>query len=442
MEMKIISKQNIKPKSPTPEHLKILKFSVLDQLCAHAYIPFVLLFSNNQNGPDFITKTRDHLKHSLSETLVRFYPLAGEVNDLHIDCNDTGVYYVESLVHKSIAEFSQNPKSKYVRQLFAYDPDSQELGTKKYVVLMQVNIFSCGGIGIALLTTHKLIDAYSSATFLQTWGQTVRGCSENIITPWFDVSHVLPQIPTLPKTASMVSWPPNFRRPKCVPRWFVFDSNAISSLKDKATIMKAKKLSRVVVVVALLWKCIISASMAKNGFRRKSVLSFAVGLRKKNTLSLPNYSIGNIFWFVNAMFSSETELELSSVVGCLQNSIAKIDENFAEEIKGEKGSLKMKEVLRKLEDVYSKDEADYYVATSICNAGFYDVDFGWGKPIKTLHGCPDADNPGLTNLIFLSETESGDGIEALVSLGEEDMKILEHDDELLAFASIKPTPNL
>ncbi|KAK3027570.1 hypothetical protein RJ639_042339 [Escallonia herrerae] len=49
----------------------------------------------------------DHLEKSLSETLSRFYPLAGRFVsvDLCIDCNDEGVLYVASSINIELQEF-------------------------------------------------------------------------------------------------------------------------------------------------------------------------------------------------------------------------------------------------------------------------------------------------------------------------------------------------
>ena len=44
------------------------------------------------------------------------------------------------------------------------------------------------------------------------------------------------------------------------------------------------------------------------------------------------------------------------------------------------------------------------------------------------------------NIIVLMETRNGDGIEAWMTLDEEEMAILERDMELLTYASLDPSP--
>ncbi|GAA0166716.1 hypothetical protein LIER_21809 [Lithospermum erythrorhizon] len=212
---------------------------------------------------------------------------------------------------------------------------------------------------------------------------------------------------------------------------FSFDSSDLSELK------KENNASRVINVMGLIWKSLISASKKTNGFQKTSVLSISVNLRTKASPPLKDFSMGNIIWFATARFEPENELGLSSIIACLQDSIAEIDAHFVEGLKGDEGSAKMVERLRKLqEEVYSdEDNAEYYCVSSWCNLGFLEVDFGFGKPSRILHGCPDSENPGVANMILLNDSGCGDGIEALVSVCEDYMMIIEEDDELLRFAS-------
>ncbi|KAL2486757.1 Uncharacterized protein Adt_31513 [Abeliophyllum distichum] len=57
--------------------------------------------------------------------------------------------------------------------------------------------------------------------------------------------------------------------------------------------------------------------------------------------------------------------------------------------------------------------------------GFYEVDFGFRKPIwATIANVP------MKNLVILLNTKESDGIEAWVNLHEEDMHYLEQDEEI------------
>ncbi|KAI6695892.1 hypothetical protein NL676_023602 [Syzygium grande] len=71
MQVEVTSRETIKPSSPMPHHLKTFNLK------------------------------------SLSEALARFYLLSGwlDENNLHIDCNDAGVLYVEARVDCLLLEF-------------------------------------------------------------------------------------------------------------------------------------------------------------------------------------------------------------------------------------------------------------------------------------------------------------------------------------------------
>ncbi|KAM7503180.1 hypothetical protein LguiB_002084 [Lonicera macranthoides] len=66
-----------------------------------------------------------------------------------------------------------------------------------------------------------------------------------------------------------------------------------------------------------------------------------------------------------------------------------------------------------------------YFCSSLCRLSFYELDFGWGKPIKV----PLADSPFINSFILM-DTPSGDGIEVMVSLEEQEMGAFQLNEEL------------
>jgi shikimate O-hydroxycinnamoyltransferase len=64
-----------------------------------------------------------------------------------------------------------------------------------------------------------------------------------------------------------------------------------------------------------------------------------------------------------------------------------------------------------------------------------------GKPIWVSSvGSSGHSEDVFSNVVVLMDTRSGDGIEAWVLLDKEDMVVLGQDKELLAFASLDPSP--
>ncbi|KAL3838950.1 hypothetical protein ACJIZ3_023541 [Penstemon smallii] len=425
-KVEIISEENIKPASPTPDHLRTYEVSLLDQLLAHFYFSFVYFFPNNHNQNDSdllltLKRRRQLLKKSLSETLTRFYPLAGKVkNSREIDCNDEGVYYVEAKVKDQLSNFLKHPDNKSIHGFLPVDPNSMEsLFSKTHVIMIQVTEFDCGGIAIGLYTSHKIMDGYSHTTFLKAWAAATASNGEEIICPRFISPSIFPPNPSLPENMTLMLLPTFLKQTKSPTRRFVFSPSSIKELKEKTGAS-----SRVMAVTGLIWKCAMAAN--------------------KSSPPIPDYVIGNIFWSsVPIRYTSgsdDDDLEISSIVRRLKSATELINSDLIEEMKGEEWSLKVEEKLKELKKFYSDENADYMAVTNTCNGGMYEVDFGWGKRIWASVGYTDAHLPAVGNLLMLMDTKYGNGVEAWVTLSEQEMNILQNDPELLAFASFNPSP--
>nr|GEW58468.1 vinorine synthase-like [Tanacetum cinerariifolium] len=128
---------------------------------------------------DVITKRSKHLKESLSHILTQFYPIAGEVKDsLQIECNDKGVYYIESPVNQTLEDFLSYPDDEKVRALNPESPRTVESSIGNFVIGIQVNIFNCGGIGLSTSLSHKIFDGHTYFTFMKAWAAAARGSPE------------------------------------------------------------------------------------------------------------------------------------------------------------------------------------------------------------------------------------------------------------------------
>ncbi|KAL4305626.1 hypothetical protein HN51_039591 [Arachis hypogaea] len=88
VKVEIISREDIRPSSPTPSHLRTFKHSLLDQFVPFPHARIILFYTTSQNLSEF-SKRLELFKQSLSEILTQFYPFAGKIkDDLSIDCND------------------------------------------------------------------------------------------------------------------------------------------------------------------------------------------------------------------------------------------------------------------------------------------------------------------------------------------------------------------
>ncbi|KAB2096432.1 hypothetical protein ES319_A01G108100v1 [Gossypium barbadense] len=412
MVVEIMFKESIKPSCPTPYHLRTYKLSLLDQLMPSAHVPMIFFYSpinSDSNHMNIVGERLERLKQSLSETLTIFYPFAGTIKDgLYIDCNDNGVQYVEAKVSCCLSEILSNPDILMIRKLLPSNISrlvSSDAGIP--VAMIQVNILKCGGIVIGTQTSHKIIDGPTSTTFLKAWAASARGSGENYL---------------LPRDTMLAIWPSLLKFGKCVTSRFVFHASAIATLKAKASSSSVvPNPTSVESVSAFIWICFTTATRIRYGSRRPSVLSHIVNLRGKTATSLPEHSIGNLLWIATAQCDAEVNLELQSLVGLLRKSLMETSGEFVEELQGERGFQKVLKCL-----------------TDMCKVGIYEADFGWGKPMWVSPG--GIDGLVFQNLVFLIETRNGDGIEALVTLDEQDMAVLQSQTEILSFAALDPSP--
>ena len=107
MEVQITCTKLIKPSAPTPPHLWTLKLSPVDQI--HYCIKPTALFYYSADGSaeaEEVERLVNILETSLSETLTRFYPLAGRyIEDGNwVDCTDEGVEFTAAKVKGRLGE--------------------------------------------------------------------------------------------------------------------------------------------------------------------------------------------------------------------------------------------------------------------------------------------------------------------------------------------------
>ncbi|XP_077232272.1 stemmadenine O-acetyltransferase-like [Tasmannia lanceolata] len=221
--VEIISTDTIKPSSPTPHHLRGFKLSLLDQLSPPTFVLLILYYSPNT------ASNVHHLKKSLSETLVRFYPLAGRIKeDDTIDCNDEGVEFSVARVHGQLSDLLKQSEVEVLNQLIPCDT-YRTRSSKDVLLTIQSNIFDCGGMAIGVGILHKIADAATLGTFLNSWSATTCGSSEAIIGPSFDSVSFFPPKKVSRAVLSLVK-----PEEKIVTKRFLFLKSSIAALKIQA----------------------------------------------------------------------------------------------------------------------------------------------------------------------------------------------------------------
>ncbi|KAK4739792.1 hypothetical protein R3W88_003489 [Solanum pinnatisectum] len=431
LEIQIQMRKMIKPSTPTLNHLRSLKLSFFDQGAPRLYVP--ILFHYLPTGEcsrelGIIEKCKK-LHNSLAETLTNFYPLAGRFieDEFSIHCNDEGVAYVESKVNSDLAEFlRQGPKIELLDDLL---PEMDQSSSP--LLGVQVNLFNCGGLVMGIQISHIVADAFTLATFVNEWANTsLTGTTKDCLQSFGHLSSLFP--PRVLSAGPQFSLPSK-EGPKITTKRFVFDALAIANLKNRInpSATFTCRPTRVVVVMSLIWKVLMGISSAKHGHSRDSSFLFPINLRGKSKLSSLEHAQGNFYVTVAATLeANEMRRELHEFV----NSIGSTARNTSLSI-GKAASVDEimslsfncgTEIINKF---VQGDAIDIYPSTSWCRFPWYEVDFGWGKPMWVS-------SVGKTfEVISLFDTKNGDGIEAWVSLKENDMIEFERDAQILASTS-------
>lgn len=407
-QMQILSEELIQPSSPTPQTLKTHKLSHLDQVLLTCHIPIILFYPNQLDSNLDRAQRSENLKRSLSTVLTQFYPLAGRINiNSSVDCNDSGVPFLEARVHSQLSEAIKNVAIDELNQYLPFQPypGGEESGLKKDIPLaVKISCFECGGTAIGVCISHKIADALSLATFLNSWTAT---CQEetDIVQPNFDLgSHHFPPMESIPA-------PEFLPDENIVMKRFVFDKEKLEALKAQlaSSATEVKNSSRVQIVIAVIWKQFIDVTRAKFDTKNKLVAAQAVNLRSRMNPPFPQSAMGNIATMAYAV--AEEDKDFSDLVGPLKTSLAKIDDEHVKEL--QKGVTYLD---------YEAEPQELFSFSSWCRLGFYDLDFGWGKPVSVC-----TTTVPMKNLVYLMDTRNEDGIEAWISMAEDEMSMLSSD---------------
>ncbi|XAR64445.1 Deacetylvindoline O-acetyltransferase [Bertholletia excelsa] len=421
MQVHIISKEAVKPSSPTPPHLRSYKLSFLDNLPSPTYTARVLFYTTTKSSSDICY----HLKTSLSETLTKYYPFAGRLSGgATIDCNDQGAEFIEARVICTLSSILKSPKAEDLHQLF---PNGL-VGNDSYkggLVVIQFNSFECGGIAVSVCFSHRIADGSTMAHFMAGWAAVACQASDEV-QPMF----ISEEPGSWPETISSSRGIRPNKEP-CTTRRFVFDAANVAKLKAIAEKSGVENPTRVEVVTALFYKC-ATAAVAGN---RRSVLAQTVNLRPRTDPPLPGNSVGNFCWYFIVSMDGERDMALHEVLRLMRKGRSEFYAEYGESLQVKDWFTVVREKAKEAKRHF-EGNADFisFNSSSMCRFPFYEVDFGWGRPIW-------AALPGkvFKNTLVLMDTPSKDGIEAWVTLGEKEMVVFESDLELLPFCSLNPS---
>ncbi|KAL3831169.1 hypothetical protein ACJIZ3_019971 [Penstemon smallii] len=387
--VEIISKEMIKPSSPTPDHLKGLRFSCLDQITNPVYTPLIFFYQ----AADVVHENANKslmLKQSLSEILTVFYPLAGQVEgNSSINCNDNGVEFVEAKVHGQLSDIIEEPNLEELKHFLPKEPFNSL--NENIILSLQVNFFDCGGIAVGVSLLHKAGDG---------------------------------------KTNSFSFVP--ISDEKVITKRLILDRKKLTDLKDEIVSAPGSQLkdpTRVEVASAFIWKHYIIDSTKKkiqlqlpnDVVENVFIAQHVVDMRPRmNPPLLPENAFGNCVLFTPLdimSYDDNDQHEMHHLAYQLRKAIKKIDGDYIKQfqIEGERFFIN---IFKQLDSIL-KGRGRLCSFSSWCKFPFYEVDYGWGKPLWVC----TTPFP-LKDLVIFMTTPSGDGIEAWINMLEDDMKII------------------
>ncbi|XP_026384460.1 salutaridinol 7-O-acetyltransferase-like [Papaver somniferum] len=401
MKVQIISKEIIKPSTPTPPHLRNFKLSLLDQLLPPFYIPIVIFYPANDGHNNQRSKA-NILKKSLPETLTRFYPIAGRMGDnISIECNDESVDYIEAKVNAVMYDFMSVDVVHQIHPLHI----TVDVVAKEAQLAVQVKLFAWGGIAISICLSHKIADGCMVITFINSWVATAHvALNQEIVYPTFDSAAIFPALPPEVQVSSLES-NDSIREENVVTKLFLFNASKISAVRAR-----------------------ISASRSSNVLSKYSTRSEAISALVWKSFMETKSTI--IVYNENPPGFSET---LDGLISQLRLGVSMIDDEYIG--KFQEGDV---EFIKALEEASHHSNGENAEKVQICwisslySLPLYETDFGWGKPSWFVLNTFSE----FKNSLFLVDAKCGAGIEAWVSLEEEDMVIFEKDQDILQYATL------
>jgi shikimate O-hydroxycinnamoyltransferase len=324
------------------------------------------------------------MEKSLAETLSLFYPLGGRYikDEFSVECNDMGAEFLEAKVGGFLSQLLEREERESEMASHLVAPLFQTENSP--LVIVQFNMFECGGLAIGISIAHRIADAFTIGTFINAWSTACRIGSEKVhCRPSFQLGSLFPpkEMPSSSGTAPGTDI-------KIIRRRFVFDGHTLSKLKaiarggDSEQLVIKHHPSRVEVVTALIWMALIRVAQARHGHLRPSLLGLTFNMRGKTAMTTPDYSCGNFVNWANAQFmpDDEIKMELHHFVNRVHDAISTTTHDCAKASNSDDIYSMVSSKAREVGEALGEGNVDTYMFSCWCRFPWYEADFGWGKP--------------------------------------------------------------
>ncbi|KAK1289207.1 Vinorine synthase [Acorus calamus] len=406
MEIEILSRETIRPTTPTPPHLRWHRLCALDQLAPQMTVHLVLFYPINGGDKSPPANREAVLKTSLSRLLTSFYPLAGRLRregpppngTASVECTDEGVPFTVARADIELESVLQDDERyiKHYDHLVPRDRSQTDFGDP--LLHLQLTHFSCASSSLGICLSHQVADGSSWALLLKAWSASARfGTISPQLTPRFTAASIFPPVNPPPPVIVL----PSHR--KLHPRRFLIGARALERLRSERTVRGARRPTRFEAAAGAVWR---SARRAREGLTN---LCLIVGLRPRLTPPVRPDVVGNM-WVTTATTTEEG----------IGEAVSGIDREYARRVIA--GEVRVEG---------HEEGGSSLVFSGVAGYGFYEADFGWGRPRRLGFANHDAGE-----LAMFVGTASGEGVEVWVWLEEEVMVRFEKDPEIIGLVSL------
>ncbi|XP_010429376.1 PREDICTED: BAHD acyltransferase At5g47980-like [Camelina sativa] len=435
LRLETTGREVIKPSSPAPiDHLQL---SVFDLSFPVVYVPVTFFYeSPTGESPEIIS---NRLKTSLSETLSRFYPLAGRIEGISINCNDEGVLFTEARTDVILSDFLRNFNTDSFEDFFPKIEEGESAGTWP-LMRVKVSFFGSGsGFAVNIGISHMICDAASLLNFVQGWAATANDVA--VTTPPFAGVTIYPPPHTYSSKDDV-----SVGGDKYVTNRFVFESSKIAELKRKAVSKSVPVPTRVEAITSLIWRCARNASHSNSAAPKSTLMIQAMDLRMRIPSDvLSQDAMGNLQSIFFLKKEADSAMEIGELVADFRKAKQGFNEMIEDNLQGYNSAtstITTNTLGYYLLDVMgaftseSKMDVDLYPMSSWCKKPFYEVDLGWGVPVWM--GPVMYTNPIKKSGVLMMDSKDGKDVEAWITLSEQDTQVFVRDQDLLTYAVLNP----
>ncbi|TKY62892.1 Spermidine hydroxycinnamoyl transferase [Spatholobus suberectus] len=421
------------PSEPTP-NAKF--FSLCEQIKLRTHAP--LLYAYKPHPDHKISTLVNTLRHSLSQALAIYYPLAGRLSSIkggqwELHCNAKGAQILEAICKDAnLDDLGDFVPTHLVSKLIPnidYDVPVEDTP----LLVAQLTRFRCGGVTIGVAFCRAAIDGTAAMRFMTTWAKLAR--KENLdheeMTPCHDRNMLNSY-----KVHSGVHDHSEFRAPplwlgplgketKVVVATVKLRDEQVKKLKRKGnyvnmnTTSTPRPYSTFEVVAGYLWRCASKARYAGNG-DQPTRLSTLVNCRNRVSPPLHGYAGNAVFPTVTptCSFGEIMHRPLSYAAGNVRVALERVTGEFVGSALDHIARQKDMNLVRynfhypapSVHEGPYKGNPNLFVV-SWMNFSYKDADFGWGKPLYFGPGYMDSEGKA-----FVLNKANGDGLVVAISL--------------------------